>query len=102
MGMRMIGSKGDSYKTCPGNPNPAMFKLVRTVEVKNCTVALLQYVGCTNYEGSKIVVWKGVSAKWLKEQTVIDPHFTEDGAIIARFVPTDEGWEMAKMFAMVL
>lgn len=104
MGVPVIGrpSWAESYKTVSGNPNPSRFLIDRISQYSNLTIALVRYDGCTNYEGKKIIVWRGLTATQVNDLAVIDPHFTEDNKIIARFVPTEEGWMMAKRFACML
>lgn len=81
------------------NPKPNNYT------IKNCrifgTFAVIRilYPDAKNFEGMKIIV---AEKKWLEKARhnhSIDPHFGEKSGIIARFVPTDEGWEMAKDFA---
>lgn len=58
----------------------------------------LNYPDCTNYEGNKILLFKGVTLVELINQKYIDPHFFQSKEVrspVARFVPTDEGWNMA-------
>lgn len=58
-------------------------------------LAEIVYPNCTTFEGRKLILFEGVTLNWLKRQTSIDPHFIEDGHIIARFVPTKEGRRLA-------
>lgn len=61
----------------------------------------VEYPDCTNFEGRKILVFQDVSISMLLDQGAIDPHFSEANNFhhpIARFIPTPEGWEMAKKF----
>lgn len=104
MGISTFARSSDcnTYKTVPGNPNPSQFYIERIAQYGNNTVAMLQYDGCTNYEGNKIIVWRGMTAYQVNNLPSIDPHFTEDNNIVARFVPTEEGWEMASKFASSL
>jgi glutathionylspermidine synthase len=49
--------------------------------------------------------WKSlVSNKGIlpEEMKILDPHFSEDINVIARFIPTDEGWELAIKCAKIL
>lgn len=61
-------------------------------------LAEIIYPNCPTFEGRKLILFDGVSAKWLARQTAIDPHFTEGGHIIARFAPTPEGLRLAKRY----
>jgi hypothetical protein len=61
----------------------------------------MQYPDCTNYEGNKILVFRGVTLIDLVNQRQIDPHFFKDAKVkspIARFEPTPQGWTMAQVF----
>jgi len=59
----------------------------------------LVYPDSKNYEGHKILVYRGVTLTELKEQGSIDPHFSDPQfeylSPIARFEPTNDGWHMA-------
>lgn len=86
----------------PPNPDPTRYQVVRVQLVGVCLVLLIRYHGCTNYEGRKILVFRGITLADLLNQRVIDPHFFEHATIaspVARFVPTEEGWDMAVGFA---
>jgi len=86
----------------PGNPDPANYKIIDTLTVGNILIADIQYPDCKNYEGRKILVFEGVTAKSLRGQKLIDPHFSKNSKYlspIARFEPTDRGWKMAESFA---
>ncbi len=78
------------------NPNPGAWALEKKVEYENAYVLLVTYIGCTNFEGKKLMVFRGKyrCRPWL------DPHFSEDpDSPIARFRPDDEGWKMANAIA---
>jgi len=82
----------------PPNPNPFNYQIVNSIEEGGYLVILIQYPDCTNYEGRKILVYKGVNKAHLVLQGSIDPHFSENKekySPIARFVPTLEGWQLA-------
>lgn len=86
-------SNGNSYKENPINPNPALFKIIRSVCIGDYHITEIKYPNCTNYEGRKILV----TTDSLLDTDVIDPHFTYNSpyGLVARFVPTYEGWDMA-------
>lgn len=89
------------------NPNPGMFTIKRVDTFRNeydvYLVAEINYVGCTNYEGNKVCVFKGISKDELMALTYLDPHFAESKfSPIARFKPDGEGWANARMFAKML
>jgi len=86
----------------PPNPVPTNFQFVRTERVGNFLLVEVLYPDCTNYEGRKILVYDGISLMELLAQGSVDPHFSNNPKFhspIARFVPTEEGWKMAKTFA---
>lgn len=82
----------------PGNPDPKVFTILKTEQIGDVFVTKIQYPNCSNYEGTKIIV----SDFNPKRRKTLDPHFTENSGIIARFVPTNEGWKMAITFASTL
>jgi hypothetical protein len=85
-------------------PDPRRFEILRGFNVanKDTTWAILEvyYPDCTNYEGRKILVYKGTTTYRIRNYDKLDPHFTE-GPItpFARFEPTEEGWEGALTLA---
>lgn len=81
-----------------GNPDPKNWKLIRSFQFYEYLLAEIEYPDCKNYEGRKILLYKGITQGKLLAQKLIDPHFTDDGKYhspIARFVPTKKGWEIA-------
>ena len=61
----------------------------------------IQYPDCINYEGKKILVFENVEYSDLMKQGSIDPHFSDNKKFkspIARFSPTERGWQMAEVF----
>lgn len=89
-----------------GNPDPSNYCILRSLKIGNYLILEIKYHDCTNYEGRKVLVFNGVSLdKLLRHQKLIDPHFSSNPNFyspIARFVPTEEGWEMAFKFAKFL
>lgn len=87
------------------NPNPRNYHINKLYEYTNGYVMDISYPNCTNYEGRKILVYRGYiedhSADFMRYG--IDPHFCEvPYAPIARFIPTEKGLEMAKKVAKEL
>lgn len=63
---------------------------------------MIIYPDCTNYEGKKVMIFRGSSDE-LKRRTIIDPHFFEDNtSTIARFEPTESGWLVALETAKII
>jgi hypothetical protein len=80
------------------NPDPENYKIIKSTYVKNYLIILINYPDCTNYEGNKILLFKNCLLENLRKQKIIDPHFSNNKKYyspIARFEPTDAGWEMA-------
>lgn len=74
------------------NPDPTNFSIGSCVAINGNLVVTLKYHNCTNFEGNKILVYKGVSKQQFLSRKTIDPHFTEDNLRpFARFEPTHEG-----------
>ena len=122
MGMPMGLSKGwvdygiekckDSYKTLstirsaeskcnimPPNPNPYKFEILDIFEKNNYTVVKVHYVGCTNFEGIKILLFEGNIKDEILKLNALDPHFMENGkfTLLARFRPDEKGWKFLNM-----
>ena len=89
------------------NPNPSKFKIIKIFELEN-TYAEILYPDCKNYEGLKILVFKGKVAGQLSKIKEIDPHFDDKKQLspMARFKPDNEGrWlalKLAKGFPDIL
>lgn len=81
------------------NPNPFIFKIKRYEQFGEIIVAEINYPNCTNYEGNKIIVLEGISTGKLKGLKCLDPHFSKNFPILARFKPTQRGWALACVFA---
>ncbi len=79
------------------NPDPANYKIEKAREIGKYLLIEIKYPDCVNYEGSKILLYRDVTLIDLVNQKYIDPHFFENtkyASPIARFVPTQEGWDM--------
>ncbi len=78
------------------NPDPDNFKILDYFVDGDFLLIKINYPNATNFEGNKIMLYKGVKLLDLINSRSIDPHFYENqNSPIARFVPTDAGWEMA-------
>ncbi len=105
MGMGLFSSSSSCrYSSCgptvnvtSPNPDPRKFKILEGGVNKDFTIIKVQYEGCTNYEGVKILVYKGHVLQELVNADGIDPHFCEGPHLspIARFAPTEEGLKLA-------
>lgn len=97
--------KKEKAKKVSGNPDPFNYKIVQAKEAGRFLILKINYPDCTNYEGNKILVFRDLTLIDLVNQRIIDPHFFADSKLvspIARFVPTDEGWDMAVKLTEVL
>lgn len=90
-------------KSTTPNPDPKNFRIRRIETFTNAVVLLVQYPDCTNFEGKKVMVYRGTTVNDILSTDELDPHFTESTlAPVARFEPTDEGWRFACQFARTL
>lgn len=80
------------------NPNPLKFIVRQCEAIGKLYVSIVNYPNCTNYEGNKILVTDYDPTRLKK----LDPHFSKHKGLIARFVPTEEGWKMAITFARMV
>lgn len=84
------------------NPNPKDFSVIFSISCGEYVVAEVLYPNCINYEGRKILVFKGITEQGLKKLTYLDPHFSIRSPLIARFAPTPNGWDMAVKLVEIL
>jgi len=88
------------------NPNPNNYLVVKAEEHNGVLILMIRYPDCNNYEGNKILVFeRGVTLINIINQKVIDPHFSTNSnyhSPIARFEPTDRGWNWAISFSKMM
>ncbi len=78
------------------NPDPKKFEILEVGLNNDFTIVRVKYPDCTNYEGVKILVYKGHVIKEIMAAKEIDPHFCDKHlSPIARFAPTEEGLKLA-------
>ena len=77
------------------NPNPARFSILRTLQFGRSVVVEVRYPDCTNYEGRKVLVYADTDEVAVKALATLDPHFARHGGPVARFEPTQRGWDLA-------
>lgn len=85
----------------PNNPDPCNFKVLFREQQYRFLIIFVQYPGCSNFEGTKILVYENVTWEQLKSQGDMDPHFSHSlckHSPIARFVPTPKGLLYARKF----
>lgn len=89
------------------SPSPALenYTIVKHEQFGSNLVVQIKYNDVPNYEGNKVMVYKGCDIKTLKAQKLIDPHFSdneEKHSPFARFEPTENGWKMARIVAQII
>lgn len=102
----MPGPFGKNCATAPEgvvapapNPDPSRWTLIREYQAHAAYVVELVYHDCTNFEGRKIMVFRGKFVLTWSDGAV-DPHFHDsDLSPLARFIPTEQGWNWACAFA---
>ena len=81
-------------------PDLSAFRILRTETVGNYLLAEVQFRDWTNYQGRKLLMYRGLTETELRSRKAIDPHFEElRTAPVARFRPTAEGWGAARLLA---
>ena len=83
------------------NPDPNNFRIEVIRPCGEFVALCVVYPDCTNYEGRKILVFKDSHEKFHGVHVgTLDPHFCDQGhsSPVARFEPTDRGWQMAIRF----
>jgi hypothetical protein len=94
-------------------PDADKFEILEVEEVGPVLILKVKYPSCVKcaYEGTKILVYKGVALKEVVKWKRIDPHFadpkkgrqvTEAPSPAARFPASPEGWKHALDFARFL
>ena len=83
------------------NPDPEKWSLVRHHESNGYLAMWVAYenIPSDRFEKHKVMVVKANIADFLKNKS-LDPHFAKDGIIMARFRPTDEGWDDAVKYLL--
>jgi len=83
------------------NPNPFKFKVLKEERLDRGMILLVNYEGCTTFNGNKLLLLRcKIDLKYFGK---LDPHILGDDHIVcARFEPTEQGWEMARMAANCL
>ncbi len=96
-------NKTESSDNLP-NPKPDNYKIIEHFQSGKYLLIKIKYLDCTNYEGMKILLFKSTLIA-LSKQKLIDPHFSENKKFIsplARFEPTQDGWDNAIKFIKIL
>lgn len=95
MGLSPFKSCSTNYSNAVApapNPRPDRWTLLERANSPYGYVLRVRYLDCTNFEGVKIMVYRGSYSP----KRHLDPHFSEDPeAPVARFRPDADGWRMA-------
>lgn len=84
-------------------PNPESFVIQELLQIGKQLIVKINYPGCNNFEGNKILLFKGLDKDVFLNMKSIDPHFAKEGiSPFARFQPTQEGWEAAILLASLI
>lgn len=84
------------------NPDPLRFEVIDVQKKGNYILAVVQYLGVTNYEGRKILlIATEMTIRQFNNMRYLDPHFSEQVMrdkktglpyiILARFEPSEVG-----------
>ena len=101
----LLRLKKEMHRIQTQMPNPHIFSIFGHWQFGKYLVVKIRYNNCTNYEGTKILLFEGVTIDQLGEWKHIDPHFSDSTKFkspIARFVPTIQGIDMAVALAKAL
>lgn len=78
-------------------PDPFKFKVTHSEKVNGNTIITANYGGET-FNGDKLMVLRGIFD--VDKLESLDPHFLdEEYAVVARFIPTEEGLRLARLCA---
>ncbi len=95
-----------AYTPVAPNPDPKKCHIEWAYTNGVCTLVMVHYEGCTNFEGKKILLYNASLKKIETEKFHfgLDPHFSKGFRLhpIARFEPTDRGKQMGIMMCQAL
>lgn len=99
MGMPLCSNS----KTSKLYPDEEKYGLLSITEIGKFVIVEVKYYGCINYDGRKLLVYKGITKDTIKNATKLNPHFLEQEGIFpfARFEPTTAG-EVAAVSLVIL
>ncbi len=91
------------------NPDPERWHIIKSEQVGKVLLAEVLYPNATNFEGRKLLMFHwGVTLDRIVKDPKLDPHFragqrdTCGHVPVARFVPTEFGWQIARAAAKYL
>lgn len=103
MGLGPNWSRGT--KPALGQPQPFNFTVKTLEKIGDAAVVIINYPGCTEYNGDKLLVYDNYQ-KFLNlilTKEPVDPHFLQGSySPVARFEPTHRGWRLAQAAAKAL
>lgn len=77
-------------------PDPTKFKIQQREIVSGNLIILAHYQGCLTFGGYKLMVLRGTPSIG----NTLDPHFLdEEYPVVARFIPNELGWKLARITA---
>lgn len=80
-------------------PDPYNFTVIKKEIIAGNTIVLAKYHGCLTFDGNKLMLLEGEH----DIEDTLDPHFLdEDYPVVARFIPNENGWSMARLCARQL
>ncbi len=81
------------------NPDPSNYKIIKLEERFGYWIALVQYPGCTTFNGKKLLLLRRKPL----ENNLLDPHLLgPPHSVMARFEPTEQGWDLARICCLML
>lgn len=103
MGMSLMG-KSSSCGCENVDPVETKFLIIEVIEIGSLIIVIVKYKNCTTFEGNKILVYDNISKKDFLKLKEVDPHFCDKPHTtpIARFIPTQDGINMAVIFASAI
>lgn len=97
MGIPLLSNRCSTNRSASA-PDPSRYELADYWIRRNSYVLKVRYLDATNFEGMKIMVYKGEIPARLPAR--LDPHFSgEPSSPIARFRPDAEGLSLALKLA---
>ena len=109
-----MGMPGPISNTCitnsapeaiTANPDPKHYNVISYQHFDKAFILKVHYEHCNNYEGLKIILYKGQMTNGMLQEP-LDPHFREEQGKFpkpfARFEPTDIGMNTAIQLAKLL
>ncbi len=89
MGVIKHFSSGSTSSVTPQRfPNKFLFTILDITVAQDWIIVKVNYPGCDNYSGDKILIYEGVEPEMIAQATSVDPHFLESNKyLVARIAP---------------